>query len=168
MQTICKHATCLKDANIAGQFLTCSQIHPLPSHCSFMYYRELHFTYSLVDRLLGGEANEMHWQRKSEAQIILPLLICLGWNFQQWLSPLSPSFRKIASHFVVPSLTGSSTEVLALAHQFQYRVLAKTPSPVVQPRPWMGQPPTVANYKVSLPSHVWLLSSFILLFNSSH
>lgn len=57
MQTICKHATCLKDANIADQFLTCSQIHPLPSHCPFMYYGELHFTYSLVDRLLGGEAN---------------------------------------------------------------------------------------------------------------
>lgn len=58
MQTICKHATCLKDANIAVQFLTCSLIRPpLPSHCPFMYYRELHFTYSLVDRLLGGEAN---------------------------------------------------------------------------------------------------------------
>lgn len=112
---------------------------------------------------------EMLWQRKSEAQIILPLLICLGWNFQQWLSPLSPSFRKIASHFVVPPLTGSSTEVLALAHQFQYRVLTKTPSPVVQPSPWMGQPPAVANYKVSLPSHVWLLSSFIFcVTNSSH
>lgn len=99
MGTICKHATYSKDGNTADLFIICSQICPLPSPCPFRYHRELHFTNSLVDWIIGGEANRMHWQSWAEAKIILPLLICLGWHFQPWLSSLSPTFCKIASHF---------------------------------------------------------------------